>query len=145
MSINISQLTTEDHPAWERLARGYREFYKTPTTDAEYDTAWQRLLNRDGLNAFKASQDGKVVGITHYLYHTSTWAPKVCYLQDLFTDESARGHGVARALINAVAADARAQQATRLFWLTQDNNHQARILYEKVAQYKGFVRYDFPL
>jgi ribosomal protein S18 acetylase RimI-like enzyme len=69
----------------------------------------------------------------------------VCYLQDLFTDETARGRGVARALIEAVADDSRKQRATRLYWLTQDNNTQARALYDKVARHQGFIRYDYAL
>ena len=40
---------------------------------------------------------------------------------------------------------ARAQQATRYYWLTQDHNASARALYDKVAQFKGFIRYDYPL
>ena len=56
-----------------------------------------------------------------------------------------RGKGVARALIEAVAAEARKQGATRYYWLTQEHNAAARVLYDKVAKHNGFIRYDFPL
>ena len=81
----------------------------------------------------------------HYLFHTGTWARDACYLQDLYTDPAARGQGVARALIEAVAQAARQRGATRLYWLTQDHNSTARALYDKVAAFKGFIRYDYPL
>ena len=32
-----------------------------------------------------------------------------------------------------------------MYWLTQDNNTTARTLYDKVAVYKGFIRYDYPM
>ncbi|MGZ5251059.1 MAG: N-acetyltransferase family protein [Caldimonas sp.] len=143
--MKIASLSPEDRGAWEVLARGYKEFYATPTTDAEYSTAWERLLAQDGVHGLGVFVEGQLVGIAHYLFHTSVWARSNCYLQDLFTLPSARGHGVARSLIEAVAAQARAHGAARYYWLTQEHNAVARVLYDKVAKHLGFIRYDFPL
>jgi GNAT superfamily N-acetyltransferase len=143
--MQISSLLPEDRAAWERLARGYKAFYNTPISDAEYDTAWKRVVAQDGVLGLGAKVDGELVGIAHFLFHTSIWAQKVCYLQDLFTAPPARGKGVARALIEAVATEARKQGATRYYWLTQEHNAVARVLYNKVARYNGFIRYEFPL
>lgn len=143
--ITIDTLTDADRDAWGRLAAGYKRFYNTPTTAAEYDEAWRRLRAGDGVHAFGARLDGQLVGIVHHLFHTSTWARTQCYLQDLYTDEACRGRGVARALIGRVAQAAQQAGATRLYWLTQETNLTARALYDRVAQYKGFIRYDFPL
>jgi len=145
ISIVSDLLRSEDRFAWETLARGYKEFYKTPTSDEEYDTAWKRLLQQDAVFGLGAKVDGKLVGIAHFLFHTSIWAPKVCYLQDLFTLHEARGRGVARALIQAVAQEARKHSARRYYWLTHEDNAVARALYDKVGKYNGFIRYDFSL
>jgi GNAT superfamily N-acetyltransferase len=143
--VEVRPLLAGDHAQWLSLARGYKAFYETETSDAEYLTAWQRLLAGDGVRGLGATLDGQLVGFTHYLFHTSTWTPSVCYLQDLFTDPAVRGRGVARALIDAVAAEARRQGAARLYWLTQDHNVVARRLYDRVAQHRGFIRYDHSL
>lgn len=143
--ITIDALSNADRPAWGRLAAAYKHFYNTPTTAAEYDEAWRRLQAGDGVHAFGARLDGQLVGIVHYLFHTSTWARTQCYLQDLYTDEACRGRGVARALIGRVALAAHEAGATRLYWLTQETNLTARALYDRVAQFKGFIRYDLPL
>ncbi|MCZ2440383.1 MAG: GNAT family N-acetyltransferase [Burkholderiales bacterium] len=143
--IEVRPLADADHAAWSRLAEGYKRFYNTPTSAAEYEQAWQRLRRAEGVHGLGAHLGGQLVGLVHYLFHTSTWAPCVCYLQDLYTDEACRGRGVARALIAAVAQAARAAGASRLYWLTQENNRTARELYDRVAQYKGFIRYDHPL
>ena len=143
--MQIALLQTADRAGWEPLARGYKEFYKTPTTDAEFNMAWERLIRRDGIVGLGAKMDGRLVGIAHYLFHTSVWAQKTCYLQDLFTAQDARGKGVARALIEAVAADARKQGAARFYWMTQEHNATARLLYDKVAKWNGFIRYEHPL
>jgi len=145
MIIDILPLRAADREDWEKLARGYKAFYQTPTTDAEYQTAWTRLLAGEEVFGLAAHVDDRVVGIAHYLFHTVVWAPKVCYLQDLFTLPEARGKGVARALIEAVADQARKEGAVRYYWMTQEHNATARTLYDKVAKYHGFIRYEFPL
>jgi hypothetical protein len=30
-------------------------------------------------------------------------------------------------------------------WTTQEDNHRARLLYDKVARLNGFIRYDYAL
>lgn len=141
--MKIAPLSAEDRTAWETLARGYKAFYSTPTSDAEFEVAWNRLLAQDAVFGLGAKVNGELVGIAHYLFHTSTWTSTVCYLQDLFTVQEARGKGVARALIEAVAEASRARGAARYYWLTQEHNAVARVLYNKVAKYSGFIRYDF--
>ena len=149
MNLHIAPLRPEDRAGWEILARGYKAFYETPVTQAELDTAWRRLLGDDACGdavfGLAAHAAGRVVGITHYLFHTSTWAPRVCYLQDLFTLPEMRGRGVARALIGAVGDAARAGEAARCYWLTHERNATARRLYDQVARYQGFIRYELSL
>jgi len=65
----------------------------------------------------------------------------VCYLQDLFTAEAARGKGVGRKLIEAVYQRAKAAGASRVYWMTHESNAQAMILYDKVAVKSGFLQY----
>ena len=69
----------------------------------------------------------------------------MCYLQDLFTAQEARGNRVARAMIKAVAEEAHAQGTARCYWLTQEHNTAARPLYDKVAKYNGLISHDFQL
>lgn len=143
--ITVLPLHLADHTRWEVLARGYKTFYETVLTDAEYDATWQRLLRGEDVHGLGAHLDGQLVGIAHYMFHTSAWSADACYLQDLFVDPAVRSQGVARALIEEVAQAARARGATRYYWLTHQTNTTARTLYDKVAQYKGFIRYDYPL
>ena len=69
----------------------------------------------------------------------------MCYLADLFVDEAVRGQGAARLLIEAVADKARSRGCARYYWLTKQDNVRARGLYDKVARFAGFIRYDYPL
>ena len=53
-----------------------------------------------------------------------------------------RGGGVGRALIEAVYAAADANGTPAVYWLTQDFNETARLLYDRVAQVTPFIRYN---
>ena len=58
------------------------------------------------MNGLLAEQDGKIIGIAHYIFRPSTWAVEdFCYLEDLFVDPAVRGTGAGRALIEALARD----------------------------------------
>jgi GNAT superfamily N-acetyltransferase len=141
----IRPLEPGDRNEWDVLARAYKAFYETILPDAEYERTWGRLMAADGIHGLGARVDGRLVGITHYLFHTGVWAKKACYLEDLFVDPGCRGRGVARSLIDAVAQRARSEGATRLYWLTHQQNATARLLYDRVATFSGFVEYEYPL
>jgi len=145
MMIDIAPFKAEDRYRWEVLARSYKAFYETKLPDSKYDEIWNRLLISDGIFGFGAYLHGNLVGITHYVFQPNIWNTNVCYLQDLFVDETARGNGVARELIERVAQAAREQNASGLYWQTRQDNSTARALYDKIAIHKGFIRYDYSL
>ena len=143
--IEIAPFASGDRAEWEALARGYKSFYRTDLIDADYERAWRALVAGDRVHGLGARLDGRLAGIAHYLFHAQTWSPDCCYLQDLFTAENARGCGVATALIEAVAAEARKRGAIKFYWLTKEDNRDARSLCDRLGRWKGFLRYDYPM
>jgi GNAT superfamily N-acetyltransferase len=148
--IVITPFLAEDRARWTELWRGYLEFYETSLPLAIYEHTWQRLMAPDGaIRGFGAritDERAPLVGITHYLFHDHAWSPKpVCYLQDLFVDAGIRGTGCGRALIERVAAAARERDCLRLYWTTKEDNATARLLYDRLAKFNGFIRYDCAL
>jgi GNAT superfamily N-acetyltransferase len=143
--ITIDALKPDDRAAWERLFEGYNTFYEHVFPAETYDRAWQEFQHGTRMHALGARLDGELVGIVHFLVHASTTAPDVCYLQDLFTAPQVRGRGVARRLIEAVRDWAAGQGCSRVYWHTKQDNHTARLLYDKVAENRGFIHYVIPL
>lgn len=141
--IEIRPLRPDERAAWEPLWQGYLTFYKTSVKPEVTETTWARLHDaNEPMHVLGAFLEGKLVGIVHYIFHRSTWTiGSYCYLQDLFTAEEARGHGAGRALIEAVYERARGGGASRVYWLTHETNDAARALYDKLADYPGFVQY----
>ena len=145
MHLEIAKLTEADHASWEALFAGYNTFYRRTLPPHMIDRAWREFQADTRLHALGAKIDGRLVGITHFLVHPNTSALDVCYLQDLFTAEAVRGQGVGGALIEAVAAWAREQGCSRLYWQTHESNTTARRLYDRLAINDGFIVYRMPL
>ncbi len=145
MSITIRPLAPTDHPQWLELAQAYQAFYQHSPSPAAFERTWQRLIAQDRVHGLCATLGDELVGIAHYLLHASPWSRDVCYLEDLYVRPAVRGHGVARRLIEAVAAAARQARADHLYWTTHETNSPARTLYDKLGQYQGFIRYEYAL
>ncbi|MBO0736836.1 MAG: GNAT family N-acetyltransferase [Alphaproteobacteria bacterium] len=148
--IVVTPFASQDRERWAELWRGYLDFYETQLPPENYHHTWQRLIAAGGpirgLGARLGGATRPLVGIAHYLFHPHAWTTKdVCYLQDLFVDSTVRRAGCGRRLIEAVAAAARERRCYRLYWTTKEDNTSARSLYDRVARFNGFIRYDYPL
>lgn len=142
-AIAVRPLETGHRKLWEPHWAGYQAFYKVSFTPETTDTTWRRLMDpAEPMHALGAFEGEAMLGIVHYIFHRSTWTVgNYCYLQDLYTDPARRKGGVGRALIEAVYAAATKAHAARVYWLTAQDNAEARALYDKVASFAGFIQY----
>ncbi len=63
-------------------------------------------------------------------------------MQDLFADPNVRGEGIGRKLIEAVYALAKDADCEQVYWMTQNHNKTARLLYDRIADDNGFMVYE---
>ena len=146
-SFAIRPVTRADFDAWLPLWDGYNKFYGrhgATALPAEITrTTWARFFDAyEPVHALVAERNGRLLGLVHYLFHRSTiMLGPICYLQDLYTDETARGGGVGQALIEAVYEQARMAGSPRVYWQTHETNFTAMKLYDRVAQRSGFIVY----
>lgn len=145
--ITIRAAVKDDFPRWTKLWDSYNAFYgragQTALSPEVTQMTWSRFFAaNEPMHALIAEDNDGLLGIAHFLFHRSTIqiAP-VCYLQDLFTVEQARGKGVGRALIEAVYRQAAAVGSPRVYWQTHETNVVAMKLYDKVAEKSGFIVY----
>lgn len=140
----IREVAAEDWEAWAPLWAGYLKFYRARLPHALGRTAFERLAGeRQDMRGFVAQVDDALVGFVNLIVHASTWSPAgTCYLQDLYVDPVARGHGAGRALIEAVYAFADEQGLGGVYWQTQEFNADARALYDTLAARTSFIVYE---
>jgi len=147
-TVRVRPIEQVDLAAWTPLWDGYNAFYgragPTALSPAITAVTWQRFFNPGApVFALVAESAGRLVGLTHYLYHRSTTRIElVCYLQDLFTAPDVRGRGVGRALILGVYEAAQAAGIHEVYWQTHETNRAGRLLYDKVAMYGGYIVYE---
>jgi GNAT superfamily N-acetyltransferase len=150
-AVLVRRIERTDYTGWRPLWDGYNRFYGRHGSSALPESisaaTWERFFSSgEPVHALVAEQDGRLVGVAHYLFHRSTTRLNdVCYLQDLFTAEDARGRGIGRQLIHAVYASARAAGSSRVYWQTKVANDPGRALYDKVAEHQGFIVYTHEL
>ncbi|WP_353171745.1 GNAT family N-acetyltransferase [Acinetobacter rudis] len=141
--MKLRALTTEDYSQWLVLWSGYQAFYNVSILTTVTETTFSRLLSPDEeMNCLVIEENNQLLGFVHYIFHRSTWTEgNYCYLQDLFINTDVRSKGLGKKLIEAVYAKAEENKCSRVYWLTHENNDQARILYDRVAENAGFIQY----
>ncbi|MFZ6743263.1 GNAT family N-acetyltransferase [Undibacterium sp. JH2W] len=146
-TVVVRAITKEDFSQWSVLWEGYNHFYErsgpSALPEAVTLSTWDRFFAADEpVHALVAEQDGRLVGLAHYLYHKTTSRIEAsCYLNDLFTNPDKRGQGVGRALIEAVYEQAKLAGSSVVYWGTHETNETAQKLYRQVADRSGFILY----
>jgi GNAT superfamily N-acetyltransferase len=145
--IQIRPVTPADFAQWKPLWDGYNAFYgrhgETALPDEVTQRTWARFFDAyEPVHALVADHAGQLLGLVHFIFHRSTISITTnCYLQDLFTIESARGKGVGRELIEEVYRRAQLAGSGRVYWHTHETNTTAKLLYDSVAENSGFIVY----
>ncbi len=145
--LTVRPLEQDDHAEWRRLWTDYLTFYKTALPDDIYANTWKRLFINGEFEpkGLLALIDGRPVGLVHYMFQRHGWKiENVCYLQDLYADPEIRGKGIGRALIEAVYARADEAGCPAVYWMTQEFNHTARTLYDRIGTLTPFIKYQRP-
>lgn len=143
-AVTVRPLKAADRDEWDRLWKGYLDFYETALPKTQYDLTFKRYLDpAEPMFAYLAEHKGLAQGLVHIMLHRSGWLDgPTCYLQDLFVDPGERGTGMGRALIEHVYGVVKAAGGTRVYWLTHETNATARKLYDRIADNNGFIQYS---
>ncbi len=147
-NIDIVAVAPWHRAEWDRLYAGYAAFYRVEQSAGMRDLVWTWLMDAahevNGLLALDAA--GVPIGLAHYRPFARPLSASVGgFLDDLFVDPSARGTGVADALIGAVADIGRSRGWTVIRWITAEDNARARKVYDRLATKTAWVTYDIKL
>ena len=119
-----------------RLIKGLAAYEREPDAVQATEESIRATLFADDAQvfAFIAELDGAPVGLALWFLTFSTWTGRPSlYLEDLFVDDEARGRGVARALMQRLAREAKARGCPRMDWAVLDWNVDAMAFYERIG------------
>lgn len=144
--LEIAPIAVEEFEELLPLIAAYQRFYKVEEIDEERNRGFFRRFlapSEDGL-LLGARQEGRLVGYACLYWHfSSTKATEAVLMNDLYVDESVRGKGVGRALIEASAEVARERGAPIVEWSTAPDNHTAQRLYDSTgAERSEWLSYE---
>jgi GNAT superfamily N-acetyltransferase len=146
--VRVIPIEQRHRADWDKLYAGYAEFYRVTQTPEMRDRVWSWIHDpaheTNGLVAEDA--EGRAVGLAHYrAFARPLSATTGGYLDDLFVDPHMRGKRVADALIEAIAEEGRRCGWSVIRWITAEDNHRARAVYDRVAKLTPWRTYDIPL
>jgi len=130
--MEIRPVVEADLPELLPLMRGYCEFYGTdPTDDALLELSrWLLEHPADGVQTIARDEAGAAIGFaTIYWTWRTMHAARIAVLEDVFVSPTARGGGVAGALIQDARTRAAEHGAIQLDWQTARTNERAQRAY----------------
>ena len=131
----IREIQLKDKERWEKLYKGYADFYKVEMNNEILQTVWNWLNdNTHELKGIGYEIDGKIVGIAHYRKLLNPLKGKyIGYLDDIFVDPKYRSQKIGRKLLNKIKEISKASGWNLVRWQTDEDNFIAKKLYDKVA------------
>jgi GNAT superfamily N-acetyltransferase len=154
--VRILPTLEPHHASWRQLYLAYAHFYRTSLDEAALDRVWgwlqddvHPLVGRVAIAPGGGPGDSgveEVIGLIHFRpVPVPLEACDAGFVDDLFVDPAWRGSGVAEALMAAAAAEGRRRGWSSLQWVTADDNHRARALYDRIAEHTTWVTYEMTL
>ena len=131
----IREIQLKDKERWEKLYKGYADFYKVEMNNEILQAVWNWLNdNNHELKGISYEIDGKIVGIAHYRKLLNPLKGKyIGYLDDIFVDPKYRSQKIGRKLLNKIKEISKANNWNLVRWQTDEDNFTAKKLYDKVA------------
>ena len=134
-SLMIRPARRGDEQALLALVRALIEHQRDPIERFDAEALACDVFADDAyLRALVAERDGDLIGYAFYHQaYESAHAARGLYLCDLYVAPHAQNAGVGRALVAAVAAEAKAADRTFLWWVVKDWNEAARRFYKALG------------
>ena len=125
----IRKIRLDDKGDWEKLYRGYANFYKVEMNDKILKTVWEWIHdNNHDVCGLVYEQENKIIGLAHYRKMPSPLRGKyIGFLDDLFVEPKHRRNGVGEKIIK---------------WITRNDNTTAKSLYEKLSKKTNWEVYE---
>ena len=140
----IRQIKLQDKKGWEKLYRGYADFYKVEMNDEILATVWKWLFDqKHEVNGLVYEEKSKVVALAHYRKMPSPLRGKyIGFLDDLFVDPEHRGKKIGEKILIELKKISKKNGWDLVRWITRNDNIRAKYLYDKVSKKTNWDTYE---
>ena len=133
----IRSIQLKDKGQWEKLYKGYADFYKVEMNNKILQTVWNWLHDENH------EVDGNIVGLAHYRRMPSPLRGQdIGFLDDLFVDPKHRGQKIGEKLINKMKEISKSKGWNLVRWITRNDNIRAKSLYDRVSEKTNWDVYE---
>ena len=131
----IRGIELKDKKQWEKLYRGYADFYKVEMNDKILQTLWNWLHDKNHeVDGTVYEVDDKIVAFVHYRRMPSPLrGQNIGFLDDIFVEPEYRGKKIGEKLINRIKEISKSKGWNLVRWITRDDNIRAKSLYNRVS------------
>jgi len=140
----IRNIEIKDKEQWKKLYHGYADFYQVTISEQILETIWDWLhdTNHD-LNALVYEIDNSIVALAHYRRMPSPLRGKyIGFLDDLYVEPQFRGKKIGEKIIKKLNDISKERNWGLIRWITRNDNHNAKSLYDKVAKKSTWEVYE---
>ena len=132
----IREIQLKDKVEWEKLYKGYADFYKVEMNDKILQTIWSWLHDKShDVEGLVYEVEDKIIGLAHYRRMPSPLRGQyIGFLDDLFVDPKYRGQKIGEKLINQMKEISISRGWNLVRWITRNDNTKAKSLYDRVSE-----------
>ena len=132
----IREIQLKDKVQWEKLYKGYADFYKVEMNDKILQTIWSWLHDKNhDVEGLVYEVEDKIIGLAHYRRMPSPLRGQyIGFLDDLFVDPKYRGQKIGEKLINQMKEISISRGWNLVRWITRNDNTKAKSLYDRVSE-----------
>ena len=140
----IRSIKPTDKGEWQKLYRGYADFYKVKMNQTILSTVWGWLLDEQHeVDGLVCEVDEKVVAFAHYRRMPSPLRGKdIGFLDDLFVSPQFRGLKIGEQLISKLKTISSDKGWGLVRWITRSDNLRAKSLYDKISNKTNWEVYE---
>ena len=140
----IRNIQIKDKDEWRELYQGYANFYQIEISKITLDTVWNWLLDQNHeLSGLVYEINNKLVAIAHYRRMPSPLRGKdIGFLDDLYVHPDFRGRKIGEEIINKLNHISQEKGWGLIRWITRNDNHNAKSLYDRVANKSTWDVYE---
>ena len=140
----IRNIQIKDKDEWRELYQGYANFYKVEISKITLDTVWNWLLDQNHeLSGLVYEINNELVAIAHYRRMPSPLRGKdIGFLDDLYVHPDFRGRKIGEEIINKLNHISQEKGWGLIRWITRNDNHNAKSLYDRVAKKSTWDVYE---